>query len=251
MTALFRSELRKVTATRLALGLLLGALAIVGLALGVTLWGPTTPGVGPVEGVPQSLTTSGDLLSYLGIAGTVTLFALLFGVTFATSEYRHHTVATTYLHEPRRWRVNAAKAVLAVAVAVFYAVTVLALALGMTWIFAMSEGTTLPLDGDVWTYMAMLVAATAVIAVLGVGVGFAIRSQVGAIVTVLVWLFVVESLLGGLVPSIAKWTPFAAGTAMTVPSAQMSATMASAVAVGYAVLATVAGVWLAEHRDAV
>lgn len=44
-------------------------------------------------------------------------------------------------------------------------------------------------------------------ALLDVGVGAAIRSQVGAVVTILLWLFVVESLVGGLLPDLAQWTP--------------------------------------------
>ncbi len=218
MTGLVRSELRKALATRLALGLLLGALAIVLLALGVTLWGPTTPGM-EVGGVPQSIETSADVLSLLGVTSAVTIFALLFGVTFATGEYRHATASTTFLAEPRRWRVMLAKGVVTSIVGVVYAVATLVVALAVIWVATRIDHTAMPIDGDVWTFLGMTVAAVVVNAVLGLGIGAALRSQVGAIVAVLVWLFVVESLIAGLLPDLARWTPFAAGNAMLLPNA--------------------------------
>ncbi len=248
MTALLRSELRKVTGTRLALGLLLGALAIVVLALGFTLWAPGGPGV-EVEGAPQGVETAADVMSLLGVTSIVGVFALIFGVTFATSEYRHQTASTTFLSEPRRWRVLVAKTGAVVIVAVVYAVVTLAVSLAIVAAYTAIEGTGLPMNADVWTFLAMSVAAVVVNAVLGVGVGAALRSQVGAIVAVLVWMFVVESLVAGLLPDLARWTPFAAGNAMTVPNGEMAIGLATAVAVAYAATALAAGTWLTEHRD--
>ena len=61
MTGLLRSELRKVTGTRLALGLLLGALGIVAAGVSVTLWGPATPGM-EVQGGPTTIASAGDVV---------------------------------------------------------------------------------------------------------------------------------------------------------------------------------------------
>lgn len=248
MNALIRSELRKVTGTRLALGLLLGALAIVLVALGFTLWGPSGQGL-QVEGAPTSLATTEDLLSMLGVTNIVGVFALIFGVTFATAEYRHKTASTTFLVEPRRWRVCAAKAVTVTAVAVTYAVATLVVALGLVWLYTVVEGIRLPMGADVWTFMGMSVAAVVANAVIGVGVGSALRSQVGAIVAVLVWLFVIESLISGLLPALAPWTPFAAGNAMVTLDGEMAIGVASAVALGYAAVAMAVGTWMTEQRD--
>lgn len=248
MTALLRSELRKVTGTRLALGLLLGALAIVVVALGFTLWGSTGAGL-EVEGAPQGVETSSDLISLLGVTGVVGVFALIFGVTFATAEYRHQTASTTFLSEPRRWRVNVAKTLVVALVATVYAVVTLALALAIIAVYAATEGVGLAIDADVWTFLGMTVVSVVVSAVLGVGVGAALRSQVGAIVAVLVWMFVVESLIAGLLPDLARWTPFAAGNAMTLPDGEMAIGLATLVAVAWAAAAFAAGTWLTEHRD--
>lgn len=250
MTALIRSEIRKVTGTRLALGLLLGAVAIAVVALGFTLWGPAAGGL-EVEGAPTSVATTDDVLSLLGVVSIVQIFALILGVTFATAEYRHHTAATSFLAEPRRWRVLSAKAVVVAVVGAGYAVVALTVATSVVWLYTLTQGITLPLDSDVATYVGMSTLAAAVNAVLGLGVGAAIRSQVGAVVAVLVWLFVLEGLIGGLLPSLARWTPFAAGGAMTAPTLEMGAGTATAVAVGYALLAMGVGAALTERRDVV
>lgn len=195
------------------------------------------------------MTTTDDVLSLLGVTNIVGVLALVFGVTFATAEYRHQTASTTFLTEPRRWRVCTAKAATATVVGVGYAVVALTAALGVIALYTAVEGIPLPMGADVWTYLAMSVAAVVVNAVLGVGVGAALRSQVGTIVAVLVWLFVIESLVGGLLPSIARWTPLAAGNAMVTPGGEMAVGVATVVAVAYAALAMTPGTWLTERRD--
>jgi hypothetical protein len=44
-------------------------------------------------------------------------------------------------------------------------------------------------------------------AVLGVSLGALIKNQVAAIITALVWVLLVEAILGLLLPSLAKWLP--------------------------------------------
>jgi len=248
MSDLVRAELRKVTGTRLATGLLLGAVAIGVAALAVTLWLPQAQGV-DVQGAPTSIATTDDVRSLLGVASIVTIFALVLGVTFATTEYRHDTASTTFLSEPRRWRVLAAKAVVMAGVGAVYATATAAIALAMVALAATIDGVPLPLDASVWRYVGMTVLVTAANAVLGLGIGAALRNQVGGIVAVLVWLFVVESLLAGLLPDVARWTPFAAGGAMTAPTEQMSRAVGSLVVAGYVVLALGVGAWMTEQRD--
>ena len=58
------------------------------------------------------------------------------------------------------------------------------------------------------------VAVTALWAVLGVAIGAIVRHQVGAIVGVLAYLFVVENLLFGLVPKVGRYLPGPAGEAL-------------------------------------
>jgi hypothetical protein len=50
-------------------------------------------------------------------------------------------------------------------------------------------------------------AAAALWAALGTGVGAIVRSQVGAVVGLCVWLLLIETVLIGQFPSVAKFTP--------------------------------------------
>ena len=136
-------------------------------------------------------------------------------------------------------------------VGALYAAVVLGVAMAMVAVAAAIDGVTLPVDGTVWRYIGMSVLATSANAVLGLGIGAALRNQVGGIVAVLVWLFVVESLIAGLLPDLAPWTPFAAGGAMTAPTEQMTRAVATVVVAGYVVLAFGIGAWLTERRDVV
>ncbi len=249
MSGLVRAELRKVVGTRLAGGLLLGALAIVVIALGFTLWGPVDAGGAQVAGASRSLATESDLIALLGVSNVVGLFALLFGVTFATTEFRHGTAATTFLIEPHRWRVLAAKGAAAGVTGTVYAVASLGVSLAVVWVYAATQGLSLPLGTRTGTFVGMTVAAAVCSAVQGVGIGAAIRSQVGAVVGTLLWLFVVESLLGSFLPDVARYTPFAVGTAMTASEAQVGVLLASVLSVGYALLLWSFGTAFVERRD--
>lgn len=252
MSTLLHAEWRKVTATRLALGLLLGALAIVALGTGVGLWAPTGESGGlQVEGAPTSLTTQADVVSLLGVASLLNIFALLFGVTFVTAEFRHGTAAATFLAEPRRWRVLAAKAGIAAAVSLLYLVAAFTVSFALLWLAAAMDQTTLPLGADVARHVTLSALAVGLSGPLGVGIGAVIRSQVGAIVATLLWLFVVESLVAGLLPDVSAWMPFAAGGAITGSGGEglLGPKVATLVVLGYTAAALLAGAMLTERRD--
>ena len=63
------------------------------------------------------------------------------------------------------------------------------------------------------------VAAAALWGGIGVGLGAIVRNQIGAVIGVLVWVFVVENLLFGFVPSVGRFTPGRAQDALTGMSA--------------------------------
>ena len=57
-------------------------------------------------------------------------------------------------------------------------------------------------------------SGTALWAGIGVGLGAILRNHVAAVITLLVWIFVVDSLLFGLVPRVGRFTPTAAMSAL-------------------------------------
>ncbi|HLT09217.1 MAG TPA: ABC transporter permease subunit [Micromonosporaceae bacterium] len=112
------------------------------------------------------------------------LFIVVLGALVVTNEFHHQTATTTFLATPRRSRVVGAKLVAAVVLAgVFWGVTTVAnLAVGS--IFFAVEGYSIPLtDWPVVRSVIMNLLAYVVWAVLGVGLGALIRSQLGATIT--------------------------------------------------------------------
>lgn len=124
------------------------------------------------------------------------ILLLVLGILVVTNEYRHGTITTTFLAEPRRARVLAAKAGVALLVGTLFAIAALvALSLvALPWLAA--KDAALALDGDALSAAVRVVITYALAAALGVGVGAVLQSQVGAIVVALVWLFIGESIAG-------------------------------------------------------
>ena len=131
-----------------------------------------------------------------------TLFVAVLGILIVTNEYRHGTIMTTFLAEPRRVRVLLAKLGAAGLAGLAFAVAVLvvAVAVALPWLAARDES--LPLDGEALEAVGRALLVFGLTAVIGAAVGAIVQSQVGAIVGYFIWIFVVESLitvLSGLV----------------------------------------------------
>ena len=129
-------------------------------------------------------------------AGFWSLLATVLGILLITNEYRHGTITTTFLSEPRRVRVLMAKlatsllAGTALALAAFLAAALVA----VPWLLLREQA--LPIDGQVLEAVGRLVAAFALAAALGTAVGAVIQNQVGTIISVFVWFLIVESIVG-------------------------------------------------------
>jgi ABC-2 type transport system permease protein len=182
VSALLASELLKVRTVRSPVLLLIAQLAITAIGV-VSVIGADLldPGRRPVQ------------LAQVVANGLVV--ATVLGILLVTSEFRHGTITPTFLIEPRRERLVAAKlAVGAVAGLAFgLASTALMLAVAVPWLSA--RGAPLALDGELAAVLLRLLVAFGLTAALGVGVGFLIRSQVGAIVATLTWFLIAEALL--------------------------------------------------------
>ena len=105
-TALVRSELRKITSTRLWWGLLIGAVVytVIQAAANAALAGsdpgagqPATAALDTAEAIRTVYASSPFQGSYI--------FAMILGITGMTGEYRYQTITPTFLATPRRARV--------------------------------------------------------------------------------------------------------------------------------------------------
>lgn len=206
---LVAGELHKLRSTRAPRWV---AASAVGMTL-LALSGAVASG-----GIPEDrLRTLDGLRQVLGHGGLAAILALVLGVLATASEVRHGTVVDTLLSEPRRGRVLAAKATTLAAVGAVLGVVVAAAAwLGTTAWYA-GKDLDLPAtlgDGTVLRTLAGIVAWNALYAVLGVALGTIIRTPAGAIVTAILWLYVLETAVAGLLPDVAKWLPAMAALAL-------------------------------------
>ena len=241
MRRLIASEFLKARTTRAPWVLLLCVSALVALF--------TSLGIALHEG-QWDRTSVLDIVTIPG--GITALFVLLVGIAGFTGEFRHGTMAQTFLVTPRRERVLAAKLGAYALVGLAFAATTLALMLAMSvpW-FRL-------LDVDVpWSeapFRSVILGALVASAIwgpIGVAVGAAVRNQVGGVVGALVWLLVVENIFFGFFPDQAKYLPGRAGDA--IHSSNMDHTLSRGggivVLLGWLVLFSAVAAVLLRRRD--
>src|SRR6266545_4534170 len=133
----------------------------------------------------------------------------------ASGEFRHRTATATYLGIPARARVLVAKAIAAALFGLLFGLVGATVASGVGLAFVAASGYEVTVAGaTIARYAAGAVLGTGLLAAVGVGVGSLVRAQVGAVVTVFVWGFVVEELLAGQFDGLAPYLPFTAATTM-------------------------------------
>jgi ABC-2 type transport system permease protein len=244
MRALLRSELVKVRSTRTSLGLL-GAM--IGLVLSlVLLYGLAVDSSELVKEEHQRV------LLGLGLAGG--FVAALIGVMSITTEFRHGTIRPTFVFTPRRGRVLAAKALVSVAVGAAFGLLTEALALGVGIGILHARGAHLVLSHrDLLGLAVGSVAAAALLAALGVGVGAVLRNQVLAVIGFVVWFMVIENIMSNLMSGVGKFFPLAAADALSgvkgVDAQALTAPQGGLILIGYVLVFFVAGLFVTKHAD--
>jgi ABC-2 type transport system permease protein len=145
------------------------------------------------------------------VGGISTIFALLMGILIVTWDFRHGTVTQTFLAAPRREWVVAAKLVTAALIGALLAAASLALAILIAELWL---GDQFQLARENWEHAGRIVVGAILWAVLGVGLGAALQTQVGALISALVWFLVVELVLVGLGPRIGEIDDYLPGEAL-------------------------------------
>jgi ABC-2 type transport system permease protein len=244
---LLRSEFLKLrTAPRTTLGLTLGLLAITVLGSAST--------ASSASGEFGNNSAVWDLMELASISA---VFTLILGILIVTWEYRHGTITPTLLAAPRRERVMAAKLFTALVTGAVLAVVCLGLALGIAAVWLGG----LDIERGQWELAGRIVLGAALWSAFGLGIGAAIQSQVGTIVSSLIWFLLVENILSVIprVERIADYLPGSAidrlvstealrndaGTVSTAYGLWGAALLATAYVVGALVIGTV----LVQRRD--
>ena len=231
MTGAVRAEWLKLSTTRVFAGLVGAAaaaavlFAFIGAAQGPPPWHVSEP------------LSAGTAWSLCVL--TVTVLAVTVGSRTVTEEFAHHTVAHTFIADPRRRRSILAKAaVAALGSMVVAAVTATALGATVYSLAAITGGVLTVHAGDGSAALGLIGAAGAM-GVMGTAVGALLRQPVPAIVGALLWLFVAENLVGMVAGPVASYlpgklvthvagVPQAAGTTTSVVAGALLAAFAAA-----------------------
>lgn len=266
MSAAIVSEIRKLRSTRLWWVLLI-VMAVgvafmtgsIGLSfafadqIGSAEAGAAGPAADPVE-MAQTIYSLPVSFGYV--------FPVILGALAVTAEFRHRTIDTTLLLDPRRARVIAAKFIAVLPFALLYGVVgvVSGVAVGAGALALGDQPTGLD-SSTIWQTIGMSIVALTAWGLVGVGFGSALTNQVVVIVALLGWTQLVEPIvrvaLGFFEPlaGVGKFLPGAAGEAIAGASFYSTAGMGDLlpawagflVLLGYAVIAAVIG-WLTTFR---
>jgi ABC-2 type transport system permease protein len=242
-----RAELLKQRSTQTTIALFGAMFGLVALAITLHVLTPTA----------SELTTRSDQLPSFEVGTRVgMLFAALAGALTITTEFRYGTIRPTFLVTPRRSPVFVAKLAVSGIVGLVFGLVAEALMAGAASAALAARGIDIQLTGG--DYVQLLVggmAAAALWATIGLGVGAFVRNQVATLVGLCAWLLLVEHLL----PSdAAQYLPGAAGLALAIRASntQLAPTVPTLVTgalalVCYAAAASAVGLRAVLHRDAV
>jgi ABC-type transport system involved in multi-copper enzyme maturation permease subunit len=200
-----RAELLKIRSTRTTAGLLIGLIVLV--LLFIILSCTLSPA--------HQILTEQDQVNLLGIGSFGSIFAALAGIMLVTSEYRFGTIRPTFLFNPSRRRLFTSKIEAGALAGLAFGVIGegLVLAIGLTILKARD----IPISLNGGNFAAVIVGTVvgaALWGVIGVGLGAIIPNQVGAVIALLAWGFVVENLVFGLLPSVGRYLPVHAQNSM-------------------------------------
>jgi ABC-type transport system involved in multi-copper enzyme maturation permease subunit len=242
VTAQLSSELLKVHTTRTVAILLLAAAGLT--ALGVFVEGISST-VAELAQDDQQRTLLGA-----GSSGAV-LLATFAGVLAVTGEFRYGTIRPTLLVQPRRRVVLAAKLVVAGLTGLLFGAVCIALSLGAGLLILSARGVDAMLSGtEAAGLVAGTIAAAALSALLGVAIGTLIRNQVGAVVAVVGYAFLVDATIFAAEPTVGRYLPGKAGDALAgQPVEHLLAPAAGALALAAWTLAFVVAATVRNDRS--
>jgi ABC-type transport system involved in multi-copper enzyme maturation permease subunit len=169
-------------------------------------------------------------------------------------EFQHRTVRTTLLQAPRRGRVLAAKAAVLAAYGALLA-AVGSLSATVTGAITMgSRGLSLGFSLDAWGALAGCVLIGGLWAVFAAGLGLLVRSSTVALVTVLLWTFVVENVIPMVTntPELRRLMPSSAAVSVIhggASSSYVAPLVGAVLFVGYTAVILLAGSVSFLRRD--
>jgi ABC-2 type transport system permease protein len=246
MTRLIRSELRKLTSTKLPWAFLGVLVVIAALNAFVVIAGTD------MDGSKAFIATAADQQSLMAFAANAFMGAGLFGTIAVAREYGHHTVVPTFLASPRRHRAVVAQLTAVAGVGGILSVigaglTVTAIALGLTttdYGFFVSAG-------NVLRIIAASGFAGATGAILGAGIGAVVRNVGGAVTSAVLVLIIAPPLIVQLFNGSASWMPGILANVMSGTATDVATPAALAALAAWAFIPAMIGFIAVQRRDVV
>jgi hypothetical protein len=252
MPRLIAGEFGKLFSTRLWLWLLLASMALTALYASLAIAFDDDPD----NFAPSLDSPAGQRLLFAVAGGAAKSLVAVLAAIGLTGEFRHRTVTATFLTTPHRGRVVAAKLVTYALVGVGYGLVCLGVVAAIALPWLSTRDIHVPLTGNGIPATAVgVIAAVAVFAVLGVGLGALLREQVATVVALLIYLFVAEPIVTRI-PALNAWTMYLPGpaasalTQVTLDDQDFLHPWQGGLALAaYGIAFAVAGTLLAVRRD--
>jgi ABC-2 type transport system permease protein len=189
LSGILRAELRKITTTRLWWIMLICIVVLsAGYAVGVALLQPETGTPFADPGLVRSIYNAGNPVARV--------LALVLGIATMGFEYRHQTLAATYLATPRRNRVLLGKAVSLLIFGLLYGVaSVLAGVLAAVPFVLTGDGSFFFDRGSTWRSLALGAASLALWTMIGMGIGILIKNLLVAMLVGISFAYLVEPIV--------------------------------------------------------
>jgi ABC-2 type transport system permease protein len=243
---LVRAELLKVRTTRGWWAYLIVIVLLVGLAV-----------AGDIGSNAEMRSQQEFQVGLVEAAGFGAVLAMILAITMVTTEFRHGTITPTLLAAPSRERVLASKALAGTLVFLFFGALslVVVAAIALPWLAITGDEIHL-FGGGAATRAAETLLSAVLWGLMGLAVGSVVHNQVAALVGTLVWIFIVENLIVGLLglldgDGVTAYLPFRALDAAdgTGGDNLISYWPAVAVSLGWIALIGAAGVVRTRRRD--
>ncbi len=248
MKGLLMAELLKLRTTRTTFGLAGAMAGLVSLLVVVH-----------ALALPSDDATFNTEMHVFGWGQLGALFSALLGALSITGEIRSGTIRPTFLATPDRRRVLFAKLAVCTAAGVVLGATAAGLTIGLGSAALAVRGMPIQLDGQDFAQLAAgSVLAAALWAPVGLGLGAIVRSQIGILIGLCVWVLFVENVLLGVLAEAVRFFPGAAAGAISgatltgeMPSdpALLSPVLGGLLLLAYASAVMMAGVFATARRD--
>lgn len=209
MTRLVTAEFRKLLTTRMWWWILLISVAWTIFYTSIAIALSNHPG----QLVPSLSGTAGQHALFSTAAGIAGTLVAVMATAQVAGEYRHRTAVATFLTTPDRRRIVIAQVITFLLAGIGYALTCILVNLAVAVPWAAASGIRLSAFGDGNSaVLASIVLAAAFFGMIGAGIGATLHSQLGTVVAMLLYLYVLEPLLSHIA-ALSGWTPYLPGVA--------------------------------------